>query len=511
MQEINLEANRRLLNRAFFILCLALTLYALWFGGFDMYETNWDSNLHMRTMEDSSAFIKRGWVGYGGTYYKVGNIVQALFTPFFWIQNLTGFQTSGTLSALLLANAIFLLTFFYLLFKFFNLNALWLIPLCLLLATSITWHWIMRAYPDVMVTGAIGIGTIFLIVYLVLKKSIWYLIVSAAFLGLALQGKPPAILPIAGLTPLILLSTQKLRDLTIFLAVFLFVFFIFGYPQNLQLIEKQLGNLGCDASSWCGRKKGEFSVAWVRIFLSEYAIVTLLPASLFLLVKSPIIISLKTQLSRFNSIIIFTSLALASLGVVLFLLFNPVKVHTAHYTLIALPAHCLLFLALGPGAMAANRFTFWLTTGVSYLIFITWAFNNPNSFVGVHERKLNEIDCIAVFENFGANLSLSDFSTVYTPRKFAGEYGQLSRATDIMKLVNDGEEHQVLSSRKYLNRFKYLKADTTTNKMQEGEMLLGAFAKLKQPSEIDIGDLTVRLVREDKSCNLLLYSVGPTG
>jgi len=438
------------LTFSFSMIVIILSAYAVWYGLYDNFELGWDHRLHIETTKESSIFFKHGWVGYGGTYYKLGNLVLLIFSPLFALLRFFGVEIQGVFSSLMLTNILSFAGFLYFLFWVFEIKTRILLPWILLFLSSHILFWYLRAYPDVMLCGLLGVGTISLITYLLIKQKLAYLIFSAVFFGMALQAKPQALLILISLSPLLLISQKPLKDLTVFCSILALVFLAFGFPQNRELISLHLRQIILYDSSWYVTHAASFDSDWFWRFIKNYALITLLPSLPFLFAASPTVKNIRASISSINLKILFISLLISSIGVTIFFLLKPLSNYTQSYTLITLPAHCLLFLFFS-SYIKIKKVSYFGVLLFSLAIFFIVGVKNVDK---IHTSKTQHYSCIPHWQKATDQLSINGLRTVYTPAGPIEEYSQLYIPEKIYaELVKPGK-HQLLTAGIFIDRFK---------------------------------------------------------
>lgn len=499
--------------KIFIGIVVAFSAYAVWLGTYDMYELNWDHTLHMKTMMQSSIFIKEGWIGYGGTYYKVGNFVFLIFTPVFTLLRTFEVDIQGVLSSLILTNVLSLLGFVYLIFRTFKLETRLLIPLGMLFLSSPLFYWSIRAYPDVMVSAFLGIGSVFLIIYLLINNRLSFLVMAAIFFGMALQGKPSALLILLALAPLLLISKHSLRDLLIFSIVLLLIFLAFGYPQNSEHILKWWKTLQLGDASWYAINKANLDFVWLGGFSKDYVLTTLLPSIPFLFAPSSVTRNIRVSTSTKDLKIFFLGFFLSSFGVVFFLLLKPLSVVTQHYTIITFPVHCLLFLFLS-GYLYNAKLKYTVILYISTVIFCIVGIDNVKT---IHKKKMQQISCVPHWMTAKEQLVATDVRTVYTPFGIFNEGAQLHQPEDIYSKLTKEGSRQLLTGR-YLNRFR----DSLRRSKIESSILskvpeqknvdkiyefFYTLASMKESETVIIDNLTIKLIQYHQECDIRRFEV----
>ncbi|WP_189477522.1 hypothetical protein [Parahalioglobus pacificus] len=328
------------------------------------------------------------------------------------------------------------------------------------------------------------------------------LLFSGVAFGIAVQGKPTAILSIFGLLPLIWLSSSKVKDLLFFIPAMAMAFGLLGYPQNFDMVQKLLTNASCESESWCGRFQTDATFGYMHRYLVEFFYTAILPSSIFLLARSSTIESIKQKVSVSAVRILIFALALSACSPILFILARPLDLQTVHYGLMSIPSLMMLFLIVWS---PSSRFQPALVTVATVISLILVYEGGQQGIKRVHAQKLEDYRCLPLYRWHLKNLAEGDVFTVYTPRIYALNSGQKYSPRHILTEIGDGQPHRLFTASAFMDRFR--RSDATINSEDRSREYMNKIASIKELETSRFGNIQIHRLGNENDCDLEIYSV----
>ncbi len=472
-----------------------------------------DSSMHVDSAIKTSFTHSSGWNGYGIGWYKTVNIVDFFVGPAVRIFLPYKISASSQLMlSFMLLNIATMSLMFYSFFKYagnygparsktFALR-LTLISFMVLLLSPI-WHkYIFRAYPDIFMTGLLGI----LFLSLLHFKKIRHYFIIGLLIGALISIKIPTILFIA---PVLLFfahwSMLHISSLVFGTGI---SFLLFSYPIQIEVINRILILLtGSNATL------NSFRIPFDKIWLYNYStnfVDLILPV--FFCVGLCCLTGRRYKICSRD----FIKTIVVSIFILIYFALNPVSIEYRHYVFIVLPL--VVFIAIGSSSFLLAFFSHYEFNNLFsyaprsvkifkiffYILILCYLFKESTIFdkdiqLALQVRNKCETE-VVLFMNSLRNLKKDGvnraFATPYIPNFPIEKNSWYS--SDSAKIITPDYDLLVLS-KFFMKRYKYSN-EKSLNRTQK------FFVKAYDNAEIaNVSDQEYQLIYSGVYCPVVVY------